>query len=175
MADHPGRPTLDDLLADYEGRLLRYAAQLTGEVERARDVVQETFLRYLRAKNLPAEDGLAPWLFAVCRNCALDDRRRRASQSARLARKAAMQTTDASPIAPPDAASDERDLRTLVARLPADQAELIRLKFQEGMTYRQMARITGRSASTVGELLHEALRTIRTQLSIEPSGATENA
>ncbi len=172
MAEPTGRPPLDDLLARYEGRLLRYACGLVGDLDEARDVVQETFLRSLRARDLPAGDALAPWLFAVCRNCALDTRRRRASRASRHARKTAMQTMIPPASELPLEPAESGELRAIVARLPADQRELIRLKFQEGLTYRQMAQVTGRSASTVGQLLHEALEAIRSALAPESSGVS---
>ena len=59
-------------LAQYEGALTRYATHLTGDVERARDVVQDTFLRLCSQKPSRVRDHLAQWLFTVCRNRALD-------------------------------------------------------------------------------------------------------
>ncbi|MCZ6484439.1 MAG: sigma factor [Acidobacteria bacterium] len=49
-------------LARYEGPLTRYAAHLTGDIERARDVVQDTFLRLCSQKRSWVDDHLAQWL-----------------------------------------------------------------------------------------------------------------
>ena len=54
------------------GPLTRYAAQLTGNVDTARDVVQDTFLRLCQADPDRVQGHLAEWLFTVCRNRALD-------------------------------------------------------------------------------------------------------
>src|SRR3989339_696041 len=56
----------------YEGRLCRYAARLLGDEERARDAVQETFLRLCAEEPGKVEGHLAEWLFSVCRTRALD-------------------------------------------------------------------------------------------------------
>ncbi len=56
----------------YEGQLTRYAQWLTGDTERVRDVVQETFLRLCRHRQSELDGHLAEWLFAVCRNKAID-------------------------------------------------------------------------------------------------------
>ena len=58
-------------LDDYESLLISYAREITGELESAKDAVQETFLR-LSSQNLNVlQPRLRPWLFVVCRNCAL--------------------------------------------------------------------------------------------------------
>jgi RNA polymerase sigma-70 factor (ECF subfamily) len=61
-----------DALKKYERPLLRYAAWLLVDRDRARDVVQEVFLRLCRESRERVEDHLAAWLFTVCRNLSLD-------------------------------------------------------------------------------------------------------
>ena len=51
----------------YEGQLVRYAARITGDVERGRDVVQDAFLRLCREDRAKVDGHLAEWLFTVCR------------------------------------------------------------------------------------------------------------
>ena len=52
-------------------RLLQYAMSIVGEIERARDVVQETFMRLHNQEQEAIEGHLSQWLFTVCRNCSL--------------------------------------------------------------------------------------------------------
>lgn len=52
----------------------------------------------------------------------------------------------------------------ILAFLPANQQEAIRLKFQEGMSYRDISEVMTLSVSHVGVLLHKALKAIRQQL-----------
>src|SRR5476651_570419 len=64
--------TLAEAFARHHAPLLRYAARLTGDADRAQDVVQDTFVR-LMAQPPGAVDGhLAEWLFTVCRHRAVD-------------------------------------------------------------------------------------------------------
>ena len=53
-----------------------------------------------------------------------------------------------------------RALRLLEA-LPESQREVLRLKFQNGFSYREISRITGHSVTNVGYLMHAGMKTIR--------------
>ena len=66
------RETLDR----YERPLVRYALRYAGDLESARDAVQDTFLKLCLADPAALNGKLAGWLFTVCRNRALDMRRK---------------------------------------------------------------------------------------------------
>ena len=53
-----------------------------------------------------------------------------------------------------------------LASLPTNQQEVIRLKVQDGLSYREISEVTGLSVSNVGFLLHRGIKTIRQQLII---------
>ena len=53
------------------------------------------------------------------------------------------------------------ELLRLIDRLPANQQEVIRLKFQTGFSYKEISRITDRSVSNVGFLIHTAVQRLR--------------
>ena len=59
----------------------------------------------------------------------------------------------------------ESAILQLLAQLPDNQQEVVRLKFQENLSYRDIAEVTGLSVSNVGYLLHVALKRLRQQLS----------
>jgi len=164
-------------LAKYEGPLLRYAVRLTGgDLEYARDAVQDTFIRLCAANRRKIENGLAPWLFKVCRNRALEvlrrDRRLSPLSDAQLARQ-----EDGAP--DPAAVAERRDdaeaMLQILTTLPEKQQEVIRLRFQNGMTYREISDVADVSVSNVGYLLHTAVRTMRRRLQREapPEGRPE--
>ena len=52
----------------------------------------------------------------------------------------------------------------LLATLPENQQEVVRLKFQNDLSYREISEVTGLSVSNVGYLLHIALKTVRERL-----------
>jgi RNA polymerase sigma factor (sigma-70 family) len=157
-----------DALDRYERPLIRYAKWLLGDLETARDVVQETFLRLCREDPARVEGHLAPWLFTVCRNLALDARQR-------AARTTPLEHAETPVVYDFDEAHDARQalghVLQILETLPRNQREVVHLKFQGGLSYKEISAITGLSTSNVGFLLHTAVRTIRSHVSEHPTGA----
>ncbi|MFN0066802.1 MAG: RNA polymerase sigma factor [Limisphaerales bacterium] len=155
---------LERALAEHEAPLLRYAASLTGDADRARDAVQDTFLRLCGQEPAALNGRLAPWLFTVCRRRIID-RQRKESPMQPLAdtfEEEAATTPDPAAAA---AAHDTGDaLLGLLARLPGRQREVVHLRFQEQLSYAEIAEVTGLTATNVGFLLHTTLRALRRQL-----------
>jgi len=159
---------------EFESPLVGYAAGITHDLDAARDVVQDTFLK-LYTQDDPARldgPGLKAWLFTVCRNRAFDWLRRRKR----------LVSLDASPVEhlatndpdPHDATADSEETSEILRffrRLPDNQAECLRLKFQNDLSYREIAATTGLSVSNVGFLIHTGLKRLRQLLSHETSGA----
>jgi RNA polymerase sigma-70 factor (ECF subfamily) len=149
----------------FEGRLVRYAMRITGHVERGRDVVQETFLRQWRDPAIAKSDHLAQWLFTVCRRLSIDARRKESRMSTQL-ENTAVCDVPARTVSATMEQSDQLDhLLRLLGGLPANQQEVVRLKFQEEMSYKEIAAITGLSVSNVGYLMHTAVKTLRERVS----------
>ncbi|MCZ6485356.1 MAG: sigma-70 family RNA polymerase sigma factor [Acidobacteria bacterium] len=121
------------VLVQYEDSLTRYAAHITGDIERARDVVQDTFLRLCSQKRSWVGDHIAQWLFTVCRNRALDVREKENRMDSPFEVE-----LEAQPAPQPELSTvleqNEQLSRVLrvVATLPSNQQEVIRLKFQNG-------------------------------------------
>jgi RNA polymerase sigma factor (sigma-70 family) len=156
---------LRSVVARYEGPLVRYAARITHDHERARDVVQDTFLRLCREDRRALDGHLAQWLFQVCRHRALDVQRKEHRMRATLPDKLDSQL-DSSPDQADAAERGEthQAVLRLLATLPQNQQEVVRLKFQNDLSYREISEVTGLSVSNVGYLLHVALKTVRERL-----------
>lgn len=159
MTDAPS--AFHDALARYERPLLRYAASITGDLEQARDVVQDTFMRLSR-ETAEVESRLAAWLFTVCRNRALDACRK---NHRFIPMEPQEMDTRAGREALPSAVLEQKENATrltgLVDALPPKQREVIRLKFDAELSYREISEITKLSVSNVGFLLHTAIKTLR--------------
>lgn len=157
-------------LERYEKPLVRYVARMTGDLETARDVVQDAFLRLCTVETLPGDDRLAPWLYVTCRNRALDLIRKGRPMNARPDEQ-----LDRTPSPYPNPAavleSKERAGRvtSALATLPEKQQEVVRLKFQGGLSYKQISEVTGHSVSNVGFLLHTAIRSLKDILAEKPA------
>ncbi len=153
----------------HEGPLLRYATRIVGDVDRGRDVVQETFMRLWSKR--PAdwdESHIAQWLFTVCRNQCLDICRKERRMSL-LGEKQLVGATDAATAPPAVAARREQvgQVAEALEALSANQQDVIRLKFQNGFSYKQIAGITGLSVSNVGFLIHTGIAKLRQRFRAE--------
>ena len=154
-------------LEQYESPLIHYALRLTGNLDRARDVVQDTFLKLCRQPSVSFDGNLAKWLFTVCRNGAFDLQRkeRRMTTAAELSEQPS--TTHQSPEATVIARDSAERVFRILDQLPENQQEVVRLKFQNEMTYQEIADVTGLSVTNVGFLLHTALKRLRELLKSE--------
>lgn len=159
---------VNSALGQYEGPLTRYAAQITGDVERARDVVQDTFVKLCAEEPARLNGRLAEWLFTVCRNRALDVRRKesRMTQLTEI-EMVACESREPSPSLAAEKRESAGQITRLLSALPPNQREVIRLKFQNGLSYREISRITNLTATNVGFLIHTAIKTLRHQLKNE--------
>lgn len=156
-----------DALHRYERPLLDYAARLLRDPERARDVVQDVFLKLCVADRAKVEPHLAEWLFTVCRNRALDVLRKE-GRMGHLSEDQARVQPGSEPA--PATLLERREEAALVLKmlddLPPGQQEVIRLKFQNGFSYKEISHISGYSVSNVGFMIHTGLKTIRGRLAV---------
>lgn len=152
-------------LREYEGPLIRYAAQITGDLDRARDVVQDTFLRLCAENPARLNSHLKEWLFTVCRNRALDvmrkEHRMKPMDEVQLETSA---SREPSPAAQAEQNENTQQAIHLLESLPVNQKEVVRLKFQGGLSYKEISRVTNLSVSNVGFLIHTAIKTLRQQM-----------
>ena len=137
---------------------------LNGDRERARDVVQDAFLKLCRQDPDFVEGRVKPWLFTVCRNRAYDLLRhdtRWAVDENGLDRLVQPESDPAEESARRDRG---REILDCLSHLPRSQQDAVRLRFQQGMSYKEIAEITGMSTGNVGFLLHTAMRRLRSLL-----------
>lgn len=153
----------------YESSLIAYAASiLSGDEDRARDVVQDALVKLYLTKPERVRDNLKAWLYTVCRNRALDVLRK--EHRMELGNDEVLDNvTDWRP--DPSQNSDSHELCdrvwVLVDQLTANQREVIRLKFLHDCSYKDIARITGLSIGNVGFIMHMAIRKLRDLLNRE--------
>ena len=181
----PGEPILmadlDTLFLEtlqrYERPLIRYAHGYTGDVEEARDVVQDVFVKLSQNLHSLDHERLAPWLFTVCRNRALDHQRKHH-------RLIVMETEtldrEMSAGPSPEEALEKREtasrLRQLIDTLPARQQEAVRLKFIAELDYQEISAAMKTSIGNVGYLIHHGVAALRTKwLALENEQPAERA
>lgn len=152
----------------HESQLIRYTQRITGNLEQAREVVQETFLKLWETEPSEVEGHLLEWLYTVCRNHAVD-LLRKDKRMVPLNREKAPEVADETPTAGEQLERREEENQVLAAfaRLNEKQQEVLRLKFQGGLSYAEIARVTGLSVSNVGYIIHTGIQRVRATLSPE--------
>jgi RNA polymerase sigma factor (sigma-70 family) len=155
-----------DVLDSYERPLVRYATWILGNTECAREIVQETFLRLCKEDPEAVSGHLAQWLFTVCRNLAFDTRKK----ECRMTPLGDLEIGVAPGLEDKQTVSQ---ILQIVETLPKNQREVIYLKFQCDLSYKEISSITNLSVSNVGFLIHTAVRAIRKQVLAEPVRRTQ--
>ena len=158
----------------YESALLRYAQHFVGDIDTARDVVQDTFLQLCRKANQEIQDRLPQWLYTVCRNRAIDVIRKESRMKQVPAKEGGRAGTPHPLADPPDhragptsrveKAEDVAGLWEQIGRLPDRQQEILRLKFHGGLSYKEIAEVMGLTSTNVGFILHTAITKLRQRM-----------
>ena len=136
---------------DNRERVLRFLLHLTGDVELARDLVQETFARYLSRYGRDSEQlGL---LFTIARNAGLDALRRRRT-STLPERETADPRRD-----PEHQLIDRQEMDRVLAairRLDDTDRQLVALLATSTFSYREIGRLLDLSETNVKVRVHRA-------------------
>ena len=159
--------TIEELFAALESPLLNYALRFVSEREAAEDVVQESFMKLHAQFNEVREPRR--WLFRTVHNLALNQRR--ASQ--KVVPMPQFGDGEEAPTPDPEPLPDEQIVRMegiglvrlSLGALDERTRAVVRMKFEEDLSYKQIAEKTGLTAGHVGYLLHHALKNIAAELS----------
>ncbi len=142
----------------------RFLYRYTGRHDRVQDLCQEVFLRIYQSAGRYRESGAFPsWLFRIALNVARDAGRRRRHDLAPLP---AIDPADAA--VPAEMLCRRRELAGALARAAAELPEPMRivlaLRHDEGLSFEEIARLTGAPASTVKSRFAAALSRLRARL-----------
>ncbi len=167
--ESPGCGTIADVFHALEGPLLAYASRLTGDAALAEDIVQEAFMKLHSQFEQVREPRR--WLYRTVHNLALNHRRNSArviSLQGSAAGEAAPELEAPDPMLMPDEQIARWEgiglVRLSLESLDERSRELIRLKFHEDLSYKEISARTGLKVGHVGYLLHHALKTVAAEL-----------
>jgi RNA polymerase sigma-70 factor (ECF subfamily) len=168
-AETPRWETIEELFAALEAPLLSYGLRLTGEIGLAEDVVQEAFMK-LHSQFKEVREPRR-WLYRTVHNLALNQRRS-AAKIVSINSASSAENENSPDTADPAPLPDEQiirmegigQVRLSIETLDDRSRELIRLKFTDELSYRDISARTGISVSNVGYILHHALKTIGDEL-----------
>jgi RNA polymerase sigma-70 factor (ECF subfamily) len=135
------------LMARHRGHLGRYAYHMLGDRHDAEEALQDAFLRGYRSLASCEPERFGSWLFAILVN---------RCRTIRVRRWRRYRTFAAEP--PPDIAGRDdpaeavawrEEIRRALARLRRDQREAFLLRHVEGLSYEEMAALTGAAESAL--------------------------
>jgi len=160
------RDAFDDLVRLYQRDVYHVAYRLTRNAGEADDLAQETFLRaYTAIDGFRGEASLRTWLLRIVTNLGLN-----VVQSARVARRSGDDVEGAAPPVPADAErtviESERMTRLgpAIRALPPKQRATLMLRVNEGLKFKEIARIMGCTTGTAKANFFHAVAALKESL-----------
>lgn len=155
-----------DLFRQYRLKAYHYALQTVGNTEDAMDVTQEAFLRLHRHwRRRDPSRPLAPWLYSIIRNLAIDVIRKR---SVRKECDMEAASPKPSPLPTPEIQTRHGEMSERlwreIERLPDVQREALLLRDWHGLSYAEIAETTGANVTTINSRIHDARTRLRERL-----------
>jgi RNA polymerase sigma-70 factor, ECF subfamily len=152
------------LVDAYAGRLVRYAFRRLGNYQDAEDVVQQVFVRaFVDQSNRQKVSAVGPYLYRSVANACTDLLRRRDCAAVFREEVNAEQLLAGSdgPAEIAQAAEGLRRAESLLAHLPKEQAEAIRLRVFDGLRLGEIAEVLGCPMNTVCSRLRYGFQKLR--------------
>lgn len=165
-AESDGNREFSAIITAHESALLRYVARIVNDANAAQDVVQETFIKLFRVwrKDAQPTANLRPWLYRVAHNAAVDYIRREQRGRRIRERETVEQAVAASPAGADCAGGSGERFDLILEQLryldPSEQQVLL-LRLQEGLSYREISLVTGRTEGNIGCILHHAVKKMK--------------
>ena len=163
---------LDQLIENYQHRLLRYLLFLTGKREVAEDLFQETWMRVLlRGAQYNGKARFDTWLFTIARNLVIDLSRKRQmasldemSESGEDERPFEVAMDAPSPFQQFATREDRAEVAAVLLTLEPNYREVLVLRFHEEMSLEEIASVTRAPLSTVKSRLYRGLAALKPEV-----------
>jgi RNA polymerase sigma-70 factor (ECF subfamily) len=157
----------------YSGRIYNFAFRFLKNAEAAEDATQEVFVKMLRhANQFHGDAKLSTWLFSITANWCRDYLRK-ADNKAKEAEDVLIQLPASSEEAPDrnlERREDEIRVQRALAALTPEQREAILLSRYQGLSYAEIAQISGCSEGAVKTRVFRAMETLKKALTGEAGG-----
>ncbi|MDY6297139.1 MAG: sigma-70 family RNA polymerase sigma factor [Alloprevotella sp.] len=160
----------DVLLERYKDRLYSYILYIVHNNDVADDLFQDTFVRAIMTirQGRYAESGrFYPWLTRIAHNLIIDQFRTERTENTVESENAQRDLLNNLRLA--DASIEQQmldeqtseDVRRLVRHLPENQKEVVRMRYYEGLSFKEIAERTGVSINTALGRVHYAILNMR--------------
>lgn len=153
-----------------ERPLMIYAYQTLNDREEAMDMVQEAFTRFFKEEKKVREPKA--WLYRTTRNLCISHLRKHGRLSM-IGEEEQMDFFDDSGVKEEDPAKkmEKKEargrVRHAISMLPDDLRELIKMKFDQKMSYKEISKKSGLSVSNVGYKLHSVIKDLAVEMKAE--------
>jgi RNA polymerase sigma-70 factor (ECF subfamily) len=163
---------MDQLIEQYQHRLLRYLLFLTGKREVAEDLFQETWMRVLlRGAQYNGKARFDTWLFTIARNLVIDLSRKRQmasldemSETGEDERPFEVAIDGPSPLEQFATREDRAEVAEVLLKLEPSYREVLTLRFHEEMSLEEIASVTRAPLSTVKSRLYRGLAALKPEV-----------
>ncbi len=158
------------LVMEAHGRaLLGYLTQMLADRATAEDVLQQVLLEvWQRGQSYdPQRAGLLTWVLTIARSRAIDELRRRVPEPVDPVTLAQERLSAPESESETDQLLEQWRIAGLLARLPRDEASLLRLRFYDGMSQSEISQQTGIALGTVKARMVSGLSQLRDLLEAE--------
>jgi RNA polymerase sigma-70 factor (ECF subfamily) len=159
----------------YSGRIYNFAFRFLKNAEAAEDATQETFVKMLKhANQFHGDAKLSTWLFSITANWCRDhlrkaDNKPKDSDDVLVMLPA---SSDTSPDRTLERREDETRVRKALGALTPEQREAILLSRYQGLSYAEIAQISGCSEGAVKTRVFRAMETLKKALMGEGRGGS---
>ena len=172
VAKRRDRDAFARLFDYYAPRVHAYLLRLRLDPVAADELTQEVMTTLWQKAALfdPTKSSAATWLFRIARNRRIDARRRERDEPPVEGKVLSIPDPAKMPDDTLDAAQRDRMVRSALDLLPAEQLELVRLAFFEGLSHSDIADLTGLPLGTVKSRLRLAFSRLRRALDDEGIG-----
>jgi RNA polymerase sigma-70 factor (ECF subfamily) len=164
---------LDQLIVQYQHRLLRYLLYLTSNREMAEDLFQETWMRVLmRGAQYNGNARFDTWLFTIARNLVIDMRRKRSMisldelcENDGEERPVECASSGPTPFDLYQTVENGRVVSAALLNLDPLHREVLVLRFHEDLSLDEISKVTGSPLSTVKSRLYRGLAALKPRIS----------
>lgn len=167
LARRDGKRAFGLLASRHWDTIFRYCYEQLGDPVLADDVRQQVFIAAHQAlATFAGRSGLRTWLFGIARHRVLDAVRQRNRERQRLMYTNLQAIPDESP-SPDDQLAQSRvheALRECLKQIKGPSRVALLLRYEEGFTFEEMAKILGEPANTLRVRVMRALPELRNRL-----------
>ena len=164
------RDALEKLVRRYASPLLTFIERMVGDRHRAEELFQEVFLSvWTKRRRYKLTKPFRSWLYTIAANRCRAEFRRKSPPTLTEFTAETVPGRENSPTETAIASETAAIVSAAVAQLPAQQCAAVVLRTWNGMSYAEIAEVTGAAEGTVRSNMHRGLANMREYLEVRLS------